>query len=193
MPAQPQREHWSAQASCRTGKGLACRERIPRGRLAWHLLVKLHREHWPARSGAYAPQLGTLLLMKSFAAGGPLRHTDAPQCKQEASLAECASLAAAGDLFKSPNVAGTVESADHVHHRGVEDGDCAGTRMSDWPSIFPRSLVPCTGQLKVGWCSVVGLTSAHGESRQQAGPCGTPPFSSTSEASLAVCASSGAA
>ena len=82
--------------------------------------------------------------------------------KQEASLAESASLVTAGDMLKSLNVASAVESVGCVHHGGVENGDCADTHISDWLSICPRSLRVSFGQLKEGLCSDVSSCGVDG-------------------------------
>ena len=79
------------------------------------------------------------------------------QYKQEALLAESASLAAAGDMSKSLVA-----------------------------SICPRRLIVSTGQLKDGLCSRVGCTAADGEMKQQTGLCGTLTFKQyKQEASMA--------
>ena len=70
------------------------------------------------------------------------------QYEQEASLAGSASLAAAGDTHQSLSVATAVVSAVRVHHRRIENGECADAHSLDWLSLCPRSLIVSIGQLR---------------------------------------------
>ena len=65
---------------------------------------------------------------------GPCDTLTLKHYKQEASVAESASLAAASDLAKSLNVASAVESACRVHHRRVENFICSDACVSVWPA-----------------------------------------------------------
>ena len=104
---------------------------------------------------------------------GPCGKPTLQHYKQEASLAGSASLAAAGDLLQSFNVARAVVSTGCVHHRRVENSDCDDAHISDSLSIRPRSLIVNIGQLREGVCSAAEYTGADGGLKQQAAPCGT--------------------
>ena len=84
------------------------------------------------------------------AAGGPCGTLSLQPCRQEASLARSASLAAAGGGLQSFNVAGALVSASCVHHRRAENGDCAVARISDWLGIYPGSFIVGAGTFTSG-------------------------------------------
>ena len=71
-----------------------------------------------------------------------------------------ASVAAAGGVLQSVNVAGALVSASCVHHRRAGNSDCAVARLSDWLGICPRSFIVGTGQLKEGSGSAAMHTAA---------------------------------